>query len=138
MAQGKISYAHRKLEPRNAYPFGHKSNNGLRNTQKQLEETDRLIDLDDDEFSDNDENLWGEEEEGEEEEPYWSGDEGERTLGKIFRLKQDGRVNYSKYVTSVVDTSRYYVFVSPIQKRVQVLWKKREQATHMGKYKKAV
>ena len=115
----KIIYAQGKLEPRRTHPFGHKTHKGLRNTHKQLEETDHLIDLDDEEFSDNDENLRGEEEE-EEEETYWSDDEGEKTLGEIFRLKQDDRVNYSKYVTIVVDTSRYYVFVSPMQNHVQV------------------
>lgn len=69
------------MEPRDPQPFGNRNNTGVRNVRRQQEDTDYLLDFDEDEFSQDHESNWDEARVSEEE-PEWIDSDDEKRLEK--------------------------------------------------------
>ena len=104
----------------NYFPFGNAAHIGVRNLQWADKETDYMLDMHESELI-GQSSGWGEVPLPDEENQR-TGIEGEKVVAGKFRIKHDDLVDYSKYVSKVIDTRRYYVFISPVEDHVQALW----------------
>ena len=118
-------------------PFGHSRNYGIRNMAVQKEEADFMLDMEESEFEERNVSDWDFQSESEEE-PVRNESEDEKNLDRLFRLKHDDRNDYSTYVGKVINTRRYYLFISPTRNNVQILWKRSEKRKHIARYKEAI
>ena len=109
----------------NYFPFGTAAHSGVRNLRRMEEETDYMMDMIDSELIDQS-SGWGEVPQSEEE-PQWTGSEDGKVVVEKFSMNHDDRLDYSKYVSKVIDTKRYYVLASPVENHAQVLWGNRER-----------
>ena len=95
------------------FPFGNAAHAGVRNLRWMDQETDYMLDMNESELSDQS-SGWGEQRVSGED-PAWADSEGEKEAVGKFSTKRDEKIDYSKYVSKVIDTKRYYVFVSPTE-----------------------